>query len=399
MKKSVDTRTLKNLSAPTRLSIPDCKRLHLWVRSDLKKYWVYRFTYEGKRRDISLGAFPELSLLDAKAKATVLNGKLAKGEHPNQTRGINREPTKASTIKFSKFAADYIHTMSPAWRNLKHWETWLSSIKNYANPVIGTLPVDEVTTDHIVKILTPLWTTKQETASRLRGRVEKILSAAITAGLRKAPNPATWKGHLENLLPNVRKVKKHHNAMAYSDVPEFMMALRNNLSASALALQFTILTASRTSEVLRAKRSEISGSLFTIPAERMKANREHQVPLCEGAMALVEAAIALDPDSEYIFSKKRKHLSNMSMLMLLRGVHPGLTVHGFRSSFRDWVAEETNHSGEVAEMALAHVVSNRVEAAYRRGALLEKRRMLMLDWESFCFGQKAPSTHILPRGL
>jgi integrase len=388
MKKNVDTRTLKNLNFPTRISIPDCKRLHLWVRSDLKKYWVFRFTYAGKRHDISLGGFPELTLSEAKSKATVLNGTLARGESPLQKKKNESETTTKQSINFSKFASDYIQTMSPGWKNLKHWETWISTINNYANPVIGVLPINEVTTDHIVTILTPIWTTKPETASRLRSRLEKILSAAITSGQRNNPNPALWKSHLENLLPIVRRVKNHHNAMPYADVPNFMYLLSHNTSMSSLALQFTILTASRTSEVLKAKRSEVIGAVWIIPAERMKMGREHQVPLCIRALKIIEMAKSLYPDSEYIFSNKHRHLSTMSMLMLLRGIRGELTVHGFRSSFRDWVSEETEHSGEVAEMALSHAVHNKIEAAYRRGKLLEKRRILMQDWENFCFREK-----------
>lgn len=387
MKKSIDTRTLKNINVPTRISIPDCKRLHLWVRSDLKKYWVFRFTYAGKRHDISLGAFPEVSVSDAKAKATVLNGKLAKGESPHQKPQIEQKKLTFQSPKFSKYAFDYIQKMSPGWKNLKHWETWISTIKNYANPVIGALPINEVTTDHIVTILTPIWTTKPETASRLRGRLEKILSAAITAGHRENPNPAIWKGHIENLLPVVRRVKAHHSAMAYGEVPAFMKILSEKKSMSALALQFTILTACRTNEVLRAKKSEVIGSVWTIPAERMKMGREHQVPLCGWAQKIIQTAKDMNPDSEYIFSYKHHHLSTMSMLMLLRGIRSdSLTVHGFRSSFRDFISEETDHSGEVAEMALSHVVANKIEAAYRRGKLLEKRRVLMQDWENFCLG-------------
>ena len=269
MKKNIDTRTLKNLSTPTRISIPDCKRLHLWVRPDLKKYWVFRFTYAGKRHDISLGRFPEVSFSDAKAKATVMNGKLAKGESPHQKHEGVQKKQSVQSPKFSKFAFDYIQTMSPGWKNLTHWETWISTIKNYANPVIGSLSITEITTDHILKILTPIWTTKPETANRLRGRLEKILSAAITSGLRGNPNPAIWKGHLENLLPIVRRTQNHHSAMPYADVPNFMKLLFGNLCMSSLALQFTVLTASRTSEVLKARRVEVTGAIWKIPAERM----------------------------------------------------------------------------------------------------------------------------------
>jgi integrase len=390
MKKTVDIKTLKNLNTPTRFSIPDTKRLHLWVRNDLKKYWVYRFTFDGKRQDISLGSFPETPLSIAKAKAIAMNGKLAKGENPNPKYENATTKSKPLSVTFKKYSSEYIQIMSPSWRNLKHWESWCSTINNYANPVIGSLPLSDITTDQVVKILSPIWIAKRETAGRLRGRLEKIFAAAITSGLRSAQNPAIWKGHLEHLLPNIRKSKRHHAAMAYKELPDLFTLLTENPSVSSLALQFTILTASRTNEVLKARRSEVFERKFTIPADRMKANREHQIPLCDHALDIIAKANALDPESEYLFSKKRQHLSSMSMLMLLRRLKPELklTVHGFRSSFRDWISEETEYSNEVAEMALAHVIPNRVEAAYRRGNLLDKRRLLMEEWESFCFQQK-----------
>jgi integrase len=218
----------------------------------------------------------------------------------------------------------------------------------------------------------------------LRGRIERILSAAITSKHRNSTNPAIWKGHLENLLPAHKASQEHHEALAYEEIPEFMKKLRNTEGISALALEFTILNANRTGEVLLGKRAEIDGNVWTIPANRMKTNKEHQVPLCNRSLEILSIAQFLDPDSEYLFSRNRKPLSNMSMLMMVRRMKKGLTVHGFRSTFRDWVSEETEHSPEVAEMALAHAIGNKVEAAYRRGKLLERRRRLMIDWESYC---------------
>jgi integrase len=244
--------------------------------------------------------------------------------------------------------------------------------------------LDEIDTPHIQAVLMPIWLKIPESASRLRGRIEKILSAAITHKHRSTSNPAVWKGHLENLFPAHQESFKHHQALPYDQLPDFMKTLKKIDSVSALALQFTILNASRTGEVLLGKRSEVIGDVWTIPPTRMKAKQEHQVPLCRRSLELLDIAKSLDPESEYLFSNKGKPLSNMSMLMMVRRLKTGLTVHGFRSTFRDWVSEETEHSPEAAEMALAHTIGNKVEAAYRRGKLLERRRRLMQDWESFC---------------
>lgn len=387
MKKSTDIRTLKNLTKPTRYSIPDSRGLHLWVRSDGKKYWIFRYTYGGTRFDMSLGSFPEISLADVRVTHQRLRGMLLNGDNPSdEKRSKLEEKIKQSkSIKFSKFALDYIQRMSPRWSNRAHEKQWYSSIATYANPVLANLSLNEITTDHILEVLTPIWSTRNETAIRLRGRLERIISAAITSGLRTQSNPAIWRGHLENLLPAIKRTHEHFEALNYKDLPAFIAKLSTIQCASSLALQFTILNASRSGEVLNAKRSEITEDIWTIPEDRMKARREHQVPLGNRALRILEAAKALDPESEYLFSKNQKHLSNMAMLMKVRRLKKGLTVHGFRSTFRDWVSEETNHSPEVAEMALAHTITNKVEAAYRRGKLLERRRLLLADWEKYCF--------------
>jgi integrase len=386
MKKSTDIRTLKNLQKPIRYTIPDCRGLHLWVRPDGKKYWVYRFTHNGTRIDMSLGNFPDISLSEVRITHQRLRGLLLSGVNPADEKRLKREEKskEKKTIKFSKFALDYIERMSPRWTNSAHEAQWISTVKNYVNPVIGELTLEEITTEDVLEILTPIWATKNETAIRLRGRLERIISASITSGLRTKSNPAIWRGHLENLLPAIRRTHEHFEALDYKELPSMMAKLHGVECASSLALQFTILNASRSGEVLYAKRSEVSGNVWTIPAERMKARNEHQVPLGLRAIELIEKARLLDSESEYLFSKKGKHLSNMAMLMKVRRIKKGLTVHGFRSTFRDWVSEETEHSPEVAEMALAHTIANKVEAAYRRGKLLERRRILLADWERYC---------------
>jgi len=386
MIKSTDIRTLKNINAPARYTIPAVRGLHLWVRSDLKKYWVFRYTFEKERYDISLGAFPEVSLSDAKSKVAQARGKLFNGVNPADERRSQKQvavETKPS-MSFEKYALQYVQVMSPAWTNPKHTFQWERTLINYAFPVIGHLHLEAIKTSHILEILQPIWGEINETADRLRGRIEKILSAAITNGYRESSNPAVWKGHLENLLPRVKRTKKHHNALAFKDISTFMAKLRNVSGLASLALQFTILNASRTNEVLSAKSSEVEESVWTIPAHRMKARREHQVPLCKRSLEIIEEASKLTNGSSYMFSSSEKPLQPMAMLLIARKLCKGITVHGFRSTFRDWVAEETDHSPEVAEMALAHTIGNKVEAAYRRGKLLERRRVLMDDWQNYC---------------
>lgn len=386
MSKSTDIRTLKNLNKPTRYTIPDAKGLHLWVKADLKKYWIYRYTINSKRYDISLGSFPEITLAVARTKAQNFRAMILNGINPKEERKRQRLSVKIKkpSITFKKYALDYIDRMAPKWTNDKHSAQWEATLAKYAFPAIGSVSLDAITTQHIQKILDPIWSTKNETASRLRGRIERILSAAITSGLRTSSNPALWRSHLENLYPQHPQSLEHHAALSYKLLPAFMRDLAAIDGVAALALQFTILNASRTGEVLYATRNEINETVWSIPANRMKAKQEHQVPLCSQSLLLIEKAKKLDPDSPYLFSKKGKSLSGMAMLMLVRRHHPGITVHGFRSAFRDWVSEETNHSPEVAEMALAHTIGNKVEAAYRRGKLLERRRILMQDWQEYC---------------
>jgi len=361
------------------------KGLHLWVKPSLQKYWVFRYTFKGKRQGMGLGVYPEVTLKMAREKAIVARLAVNQGVSPIQAKkqAIHRqEASKAPT--FRDFALDYIETMKPKWRNEKHADQWVSTVTAYAFPVIGDLLLDEIDTTHILQILQPIWLTKSETASRLRGRIERILSASITRKYRMAVNPAMWKGHLENLMPPPKSSDKHHEALPYDQLPEFMATLREMDSLSALALEFTILNASRTGEVIKGLRSEVKEGVWTIPGSRMKAGKPHQVPLNQRSVDILTITQSLDQDSQYLFSRNSKPLSNMAMLMMARRQRAGLTVHGFRSTFRDWISEETEHSPEVAEMALAHTIGNKVERAYRRGNLMEARRRLMNDWASFC---------------
>jgi len=382
---------IKNLTQAGRYTDNNTKGLHLWVKSANQKYWVLRYTINGKRNAVSLGAYPDISLKLARERAIEVRNSINKGQCPANDRKAAKKIvlgpcTKALTFK--AFALQHIQANRPKWRNPKHAAQWVSTVTTYAFPIIGDLPLDEIDTEHIVKVLNPIWYSKAETASRVRGRIERILSAAITLKHRPTNNPAVWKGHLENILPIARPTNKHHEALPYKQIPEFMAKLHDLDSLSALALEFTILNASRTNEVLQATRAEVEGDVWTIPAERMKAGKKHQVPLCPRSLQILEIAKSNDPESSYLFSNNGKHLCNMAMLVLARRLSNGITVHGFRSSFRDWVSEETDHSPEVAEMALAHTIGNKVEQAYRRGKLLERRRLLMQDWAAYCLTGK-----------
>jgi integrase len=366
--------------------------LHLWVKSEKAKYWIYRNAKDGKRTDISLGSFPRIGVAEARRKAGELADQIGHGETPVKRRGeiaAAKEAVKQA-ITFSDFAKHIVESKQPEWKNAKHAQQWSNTLEQYAFPLIGQKALADIITDDILQILMPIWQTKTETATRLRGRIERVLAAATIKGLRQGVNPAQWRGHLDCLLPQAKKLKKvkHHPAMPYQEIPQFIELLQGRDGIAALALEFCILTAARTSEVLLARRSEIAGDVWTVPEERMKAGKEHKVPLCSRTNQLITKAIELDADSEYVFSKMGKPLSNMALLALLKRMgRDDVTTHGFRSTFRDWVSEETEHRPEVAEMALAHTIANRVEAAYRRGDLLEKRRLLLKDWEIYCVVQ------------
>lgn len=376
---------LKNLKDVGRHTDDQTKGLHLWIKKNQRKYWIFRFTFEGKRFNTSLGGYPEIGLKQARERAIEARNSLNKGSNPIALKNSAKNSCiKSKPTTFSEFALEYIERMRPKWRNPKHAEQWVSTVERYAFPYIGNLSLNEIQTEDVLALLKPIWLSKQVTASRLRGRLESILSASITLGHRTESNPARWRHHLENLLPPPKKSDEHHAALPYVELPKFIAELKELESSSALALEFLILNASRTGEVIGAKRTELANDLWTIPASRMKAGRVHQVPLCKRSLELLEISAHLDPQSEYFFSNKGKPLSNMAMLMMVRRLNIGITVHGFRSTFRDWVSEETEYSPELAEMALAHTIENKTEAAYRRGNLIERRKVLMKNWEAFC---------------
>ena len=360
--------------------------LHLLIKKTGSRYWVFRFKFNSKRQDMGLGVFPRVALADARKTAQEARVMLDSGISPlakKTTAKAASLATKPKTTLFKQFALEYVEAKRPEWRNQKHGEQWVFTLTEYAFPVIGNKTLDKIETEDVLKILQPIWTTRTETASRLRGRIERILSAATTRKLRTGVNPALWRGHLDTLLPQPKKVArvKHHSALPYAEVPTLIEHLQGRDATTALALEFTILTAARTGEVTGAKHSEVIDNVWIVPAERMKAGRAHRVPLTDRALAILEKA--KDPDSDYLFSRNGKPLSNMGMLTLLKRMHYTITVHGFRSSFRDWAAEQTAYPDEIRKAASGHTVGDSVKAAYQRTDLLEKRRRLMVEWAKF----------------
>lgn len=395
-----DYQTLKHLSTPGRYTDPATKGLQLLVKANLRKYWVQRYTIRGKQFNIGLGVFPTVSIKDARIKAQKVLVGLSDGIDPKAAKTTELSAAKnVAAITFEAFATQWVSNNESAWTNQKHAHQWLYTLKEFAFPVIGTKALHEIDESHVLRILQPIWFTKTETASRIRGRLERLFAAARVQKLRDGINPATWRGHLDAVLPSPKAVKrqrgvKHHKALPYRQLPEFMRRLREQDGLGALALEFLILNANRTGEVLLARWEEILDELWVIPALRMKAKKEHRVPLCGRSVEILSIAKALTEGKPYIFSKHERPLSNMSLSAVLKRMCVDVTVHGFRSVFRDWVAEETEFSPEVAEMALAHTIPNKVEAAYRRGDLLERRRRLMEAWEAYCLSD--PPTNVLP---
>jgi integrase len=371
--------------------------LNLWlqVTPQGNRSWLLRYYRGGKARAMGLGPLHTVSLAEAREKALAARKLLLAELDPIEERDKARTAARlnaAKAITFKTAAERYIAAHQAAWRNEKHGAQWMATLETYAHPIIGDLPVADIDVGHVMKILEPIWSKKTETASRVRGRVENILDWATARGFRVGDNPARWRGHLDKLLPARSKVRtvEHFPAMRYRDAPAFMRELQGREGVSALALAFTILTAARTGEVVGARWAEIEleDAVWTVPATRMKAGREHRAPLAAATVALLEHVPRVRA-VPFVFPGARhgRPLSSMAMLELLRGMRPGLSVHGFRSSFRDWSAAETNHPREVCEAALAHTISDKVEAAYRRGDLLERRRALMADWAAFCAGR------------
>jgi len=365
--------------------------LALQVNERGARSWVLRVQVGDKRRDMGLGGFPDVSLAGAREAARAARAKVRDGIDPVANSRALRSAMKADqaqakTFKFCALA--YIDTHEAGWRNAKHAQQWRNTLDTYAYPLIGELLVRDIGLPHVLAVLEPIWTKKTETASRLRGRLESILDWATTRGYRAGLNPARWKGHLDTVLPAAGTVANagHHSALPVGEIGAFMKTLRSQAGMSAQALEFTILTAARSGEVRGARWTEIDldAATWTVPGERMKAGKEHRVPLSDVALAVLNALPHADRNALVFASPRGGMLSDMSLTAVLRRMKVDAVPHGFRSSFRDWCAERTNYPREVAEMALAHAIGDKVEAAYRRGDLFEKRRRLMKDWAAFC---------------
>ncbi len=362
--------------------------LYLSISPNGGRRWVFLYRWHGKPTEVGLGSARDVTLATARELAGAARTKLAARVNPKDVR----KPTKGAT--FGECADRLVESMQQAWRNPKHRAQWTMTLKVYAAS-LRRLPVEAVGTDDVLSVLKPLWSKKHETASRLRGRIERVLDAAKAQGLRSGENPARWRGHLDQLLPRRQRLARgHHAALPYAGVPAFMLDLQGRQATAAAALELTVLTAARSGETLLAKKTEfdIDRAVWTVPPARMKAGREHRVPLSRRALRIVKQAMADYPDSDFLFpgQKPGKPLSAMALEMMLRRMKvKDATVHGFRSSFRDWASECTNFSNEVCEAALAHVIKDKAEAAYRRGDLFEKRRKLMEAWAVYCTAPKA----------
>lgn len=416
--------TVRTIESLVKARIPgltgDGEGLYFQISKTGGTSWVYRYKIAGKARTMGLGRYPETGLAQARDKAAEARKASKLGIDPLAARDAERERqqveaererlqiveeraamerAKLRDITFKTVAADYIAVHRAGWKNAKHVQQWENTLATYAEPIIGHLPTYAVTTEHLLEILQPIWAEKTETANRVRNRIELILDAAKARRLRDGENPARWRGHLDKLLPKraMIQVRQHHAALPWPKLPEFILELAKHDDLTYHAMRLTILTACRTSEVLGAtwKEIDLESRTWTIPAARMKARKEHRVPLSEASLDLL-ASLPCIEGSPYLFPSIRKGrpLSNMAMLMGLRRMgRSDLTMHGFRSTFRDWAAENTHYPREVCELALAHTVATGAEAAYWRSDVFEKRRALMADWATYA--TTAPTTKVI----
>lgn len=395
-----EVKSLMRKAGVTRVS----SGLYLRVRESGASYWMYRYSRSGSSHEISLGPTYAKTLAEARAEAEALRVARYKGADPVQERRKGKVPT------FSDCASEYIEANRAGWKNEKHAGQWQATLDTYAGPIFGSRPVSDVDTGLVLKALEPIWTEKAETASRLRGRIEAVLDWATVKGYRTGENPSRWKGHLDKLLPKTGKVTKvrHHAALPYAQISAFMAALSKQEGMGARALEFAVLTAARSGEVRGAKWTEIDkeGRRWIIPAERMKAGKEHYVPLSDAAVALLDGLPRFE-GTELIFPNvKGQALSDMTLTAVIRRMNDDkeskvltwtdaagniITAHGFRSTFRDWAGETTAYPREVIEHALAHQLKDKAEAAYQRGSLFEKRRALMVDWGQATRSNRKPN--------
>ena len=376
--------------------------LHLQINGPAKS-WILRATVGVKRRDIGLGGFPAVTLAQARDKARQARESILEGQDPillRQRAASALRASQASALTFSEAARLFLDAKSDEWRSPIHRRQWVNTLETHAAPHIGKLLVSDIRQEHVLSVLQPIWKIKTETASRLRGRIEQVLDWATVRGYRQGDNPARWKGHLSMLLPKPGLIAtvEHHEALPFDDVPAFIANLRQRAGNGARALELLILTAVRSGEVRGATWNEmdIDAATWTIPASRMKAQKEHRVPLSRPALQLLNSLPRIEGCDLVFPGNSNKALSDMTLTAIMRRMNAAGVPHGFRSSFRDWAAERTNFPSQVAEMALAHIIGNKVEAAYRRGELLNKRVLMMTAWATFCEKTQTTTASVLP---
>jgi len=382
---------IRRLTTPGIYAAGDVAGLHLRVKHRDSRAWILRVVIGAKRRDIGLGAYPSVTLDEAREKARAARRQIAEGKDPVQERRQARATLIAAhgkTRTFNEAAKAVLTWKTREFRNAKHAKQWEATLETYAAPLLGSLPVASIETGHVVNVLESIWTKKTETATRVRQRIETVLDWAIASGYMTGPNPARWKGHLDKLLPHANKVRKvrHHRALAYKDLPAFMPRLREQAGLAARALEFAIVTVGRSGEVRGATWAEIDreAHLWTIPAERMKAQRAHRVPLSAAAVRVLEALPVMEGTDLVFPAARGGQLSDMTLIAVLRRMEVDAVPHGFRATFKTWATECTATPHGVIEAALAHALADKTEAAYWRGDLLAKRRDLMDAWAVYC---------------
>lgn len=389
--KELSALVIGRLTVPGHHAVGGVDGLYLYINAAGARSWVLRTMVGDKRRHMGLGGFPDVPLAKAREKARQAREAIDLGIDPIAQRKANASlliAQQATDKTFEQAAQGFLDAHSDTWKNPKHRAQWATTLETYAYPFMGKLLVRDVRQEHVLNALEPIWKTKTETATRLRGRIESVLDWATARKYRSGENPARWKGHLDMLLPAPGKIQKveHHRALPIDSMPAFITELRKRDGCAARALEFGILCASRSGEVRGATWSEIDfeTGIWTIPAERMKAKKEHRVPLSESAIEILNKHPHYE-GSDLIFTAPRGgKLSDMTLTAVLRRMKVDAVPHGFRSTFRDWLGERTSYPRELAEQALAHALENKVEAAYRRGDGLEKRREMMQDWADFC---------------
>jgi integrase len=400
--KELSALEVNRLAANGMHAIGGVSGLYMQIKQPSKS-WILRAMVGGKRRDMGLGAFPTVTLAMARERARSARDAIDQGIDPilqRQRAQSALRAEQASALTFSEAVRGFIDAKSAEWRNGKHRQQWINSLATYAEPEIGKLLVADVNRKHVLAILEPIWKTKTETATRVRGRIEQVLDWAAARGHREGPNPAAWRGHLDKLLGAPSKIAKtaHHRALPIDAMPAFMADLRKHSGLGARALELVALTATRSGEVRGAtwKEFDLEGGVWVIPAERMKAGREHRVPLSDAALALLSNQ-RQQAGCELVFpGTKGQQLSDSTLNAVLRRMGADCVTHGMRSTFRDWIGERTAYPHDVAEMALAHTIENKAEAAYRRGDMMDKRRHMMQAWADFCATPAVMASTVVP---